>query len=185
MNDKLVRLNERIRSLLRPGEYLYHGTDSEAARLIKQSGFNSSELGKLGRGVYTTPDTKYADFYAKSKSKASGSRPALMIGRNPGDWLNFGMSDLGDWQNYPKLEYFKGKEKVFRNPEEANEAFGVGGKRNRAALQSFMKVFNTLKMVQNPVRELGLKLGEKIYKSKGRKGAALMSILGGDAPTYD
>lgn len=196
MNDKFINVIESIRSKLRPNQYIYHGTGQSAGSSIQQQGFRPSTTGKMGPGVYATNNPDYARFYGQAGTAFSTEKPVLLRGRMPADVLDRGLAQKWGWENYPRqimtsaqmgdarTAPVKGNELVFRNPEEANEAFSVGGRKNREALQSALKVFTTLKMLQHPLSQLGQKLGKQIWASRGKPNAARMSLMGGNAPTY-
>lgn len=49
----------------------YHGTDLKRADGIIQSHFKAGDRQALGRGIYSSPDIKVADIFAKSKNFTS------------------------------------------------------------------------------------------------------------------
>lgn len=194
MNNQFVQAVERLRARLKPYQYLWHGTSSDAKSLIKTGGFRGSFDGALGPGVYTTNDPKIARAYG---------RQGLMFGRDPGMQ---GARNLTAGAYFPTAESEttipkgarssviqspkpgKGSQiRAFHYPEDADKIFGVGkykNQPNREALQSALKVFDALKMLQNPLSQLGQELGKQIWASRGKPNAARMSLMGGNAPTY-
>ena len=57
---------------------LYHGTSWENAQKILRDGFEPSERGSLGRGVYLAPNREKAERYARNENWHGSSRGAVL-----------------------------------------------------------------------------------------------------------
>lgn len=94
---------------------VYHGTNEEAAKRIKENGFKASKNGTFGSGVYTTTSIDKANSFAKMKS--SGSKPVTLmitlntqdIGKYPGYISTFTQNNIKQNNPYHDAHHITGR----------------------------------------------------------------------------